>query len=332
MIKAIQDIVISIILVAEEKSYSTGEAAKVIGVSFRTLQRWVYSGKINALKMPNGRYQIRESEVIRISESMRKEIEELNKIQGELVNIIKRKKVAYLRELQVCMEYNHLHENTYEALEVLAEKGDLQSVSYEGNRWYFCNDLNWKEIEPVAVRKKEMLDYYVSYPRNFKMGDTLYDDYSEYFVERALIHAGFVVISKNAYYFNGNSFRQNIGAGRPRDVDFIACVRAKDEYLGIQIKNRLEYPKVEDVHELLDICNTLHILPVLVTRISHPRVYSLINNVGGKIIIFMRYFLKPEFPREKYDFILNELGIPLGVYRNVPDFLVQKFEKLKSEL
>jgi hypothetical protein len=58
----------------------------------------------------------------------------------------------------------------------------------------------------------------------------------------------------------------------------------------------------------------------------------LINNVGGRIVIFKQYFLKPEFPREKYDGIVNDLGIPLGVYRRVPDFLVGKFEKLKPEL
>lgn len=55
-----------------------------------------------------------------------------------------------------------------------------------------------------------MADYYVGYPRNFRSGDTTYDDYSEYFVERALIHAGFKVVSKNAYYFHGNSCRQNL--------------------------------------------------------------------------------------------------------------------------
>jgi excisionase family DNA binding protein len=318
--------------VSNKKSYSTGEAAKQLGVSFRTLQRWITSSKISAVKMPNGRYQIEESEISRIAGSIEKELQELARIKEELVKIIERKEVAYLRELQVCMEYNHLHENTYEALDVLVEKGELKSETFQGNRWYFNGSLNWKDVEPVAIRKKELLDFYVNYPRDFRLRDTAYDDYSEHLVERALIHAGYVVVAKNAYYFNGNSYRQNVGAGRPRDVDFIAHVRTKDQYLGIQIKNRLEYPKVEDIHEFLDICGTLNLLPVLVTRISHPRVYSLINNVGGKIVIFMRYFLKPEFPREKFDGIVNDLGIPLGVYRRVPDFLVSKFEVLKYEL
>jgi len=260
------------------------------------------------------------------------QLEELDRIRKEVLELVKRKKVAYLRELQVCLEYNHLHEDTYEALDVVVEKEELKTKSFQGNRWYYGADLEWEDVEPIALQKKELIDYYMDYPRDFRQGDILYDDYSEFLVERALIHAGYVVVSKNAYYFNGNAYRQAVGPGRPRDVDFIAYLRSKDVYLGLQIKNRLEYPKVPDVHEFLDICHTLHLRPVLITRISHPRVYSLINNMNGKIVIFLRYFLKPEFPHDKFKTIAEDLGIPLGVYRRVPDFSVQKFENLKTEL
>jgi len=316
----------------DEKTYTTRESAKLIGISFRTIQRWIYSVKIYAQKTSSGRYRIQESEIDRLKGVASKELEELNKIRTEVLKLLNKKKIAYLRELQVCMEYSHLHENTYETLNVMVENGSIKSQSYDGNRWYFEGKYKWEDVESLAIQKKELLDYYVDYPCGFKMGDTIYDDYSEFLVERALIHAGFIVSSKNAYYFNGNSYRQNIGAGRPKDVDFIVHERTKEKYLGIQIKNRLEYPKVDDIHEFLDICNTLNLIPVLVTRISHPRIYSLINNVNGKIVIFLRYFKKPEFPKEKFDAITIDLGIPLGVYRRVPDFLVQKFENLKSEL
>jgi len=317
---------------SKEKTYTTGQAARLIGVSFRTIKRWIYSGKISANKTPSGRYCVQESEIVRLKKLMSSELEKLVKIREEVLKLVWKKKVAYLRELQVCLEYDHLHEDTYEALDVVVEKKELKTKRFQGNRWYFRTDLDWKDVEPIALEKKELIDFYVSYPRDFRQGDALYDDYSEFLVERALIHAGYVVASKNAYYFNGNACRQNVGPGRPRDVDFIAYLRSKDEYLGLQIKNRLEYPKIDDIHEFLDICHTLHLRPVLVTRISHPRVYSLINNVGGKIVIFKRYFLKPEFPKDKFKKIVEELGIPLGVYRRVPDFLVQKFEDLKTEL
>jgi hypothetical protein len=49
----------------EKKLYSTGEAAKLLGVSFITVKRWIYAGKIKALKTPSGRYRIPENEIQR---------------------------------------------------------------------------------------------------------------------------------------------------------------------------------------------------------------------------------------------------------------------------
>jgi len=317
---------------SKEKTYTTGEAAKAIGVSFRTIKRWIYSDKLSFEKTPSGRYRILESEINRLKRLMSTKLEELEKIRNEVLKVIQKKKVAYLRELQVCLEYYHLHEDTGEALETLVEKRQVRTKSFEGNRWFFLFDSDWGDVEPIALQKKKLIDFYVSYPRDFKRGESFYDDYSEFLVERALIHAGYVVVSKNAYYFNGNTYRQSIGRGRPRDVDFIAYFRPKDKYLGLQIKNRLEYPKLDDVHEFLDICHTLQLLPVLVTRISHPRVYSVMKNVNGEIVIFKRYLLKPIFPRDKFDNIVGDLGIPLGVYERVPDFLVKKFEDLQAKL
>lgn len=50
----------------EDKLYSTGEAAKLLGISFITIKRWIYSGKIKVIKLPTKRYRIPESEIRRI--------------------------------------------------------------------------------------------------------------------------------------------------------------------------------------------------------------------------------------------------------------------------
>ena len=42
------------------------EACKRLGISFITLKRWIYSGKIRAVKTPTGRWMIPESEIERI--------------------------------------------------------------------------------------------------------------------------------------------------------------------------------------------------------------------------------------------------------------------------
>ena len=42
------------------------EACRRLGISYRTLKRWIYSGKIKAVRTPTGRWMIPESEVERI--------------------------------------------------------------------------------------------------------------------------------------------------------------------------------------------------------------------------------------------------------------------------
>ncbi|MCD6357883.1 MAG: IS607 family transposase [Thermoproteales archaeon] len=42
------------------------EACKRLGISFITLKRWIYSGKIRAVKTPTGRWMIPESEIEKI--------------------------------------------------------------------------------------------------------------------------------------------------------------------------------------------------------------------------------------------------------------------------
>jgi len=49
------------------KSYCRrGRRVGVLGISFITLNRWIYSDKIRAIKTPTGRWMISESEVERI--------------------------------------------------------------------------------------------------------------------------------------------------------------------------------------------------------------------------------------------------------------------------
>jgi hypothetical protein len=53
----------------------------------------------------------------------------------------------------------------------------------------------------------------------------------------------------------------------------------------------------------------------------HPAAFKPIQALGGYIIVFKRYLLQPEFPRDKFKEIVN-MGIPLGVYKLPPEFLV----------
>jgi len=55
------------------------EACKRFGISFITLKRWIYSGKIRAVRTPTGRWMIPESEIERII-SGKVEVEEVRAV------------------------------------------------------------------------------------------------------------------------------------------------------------------------------------------------------------------------------------------------------------
>jgi len=51
-----------------EKLYTTGEVAKIFGVSYAAVKKWAYSGKIKYIKTPGGKYRYPESEIKRLGE------------------------------------------------------------------------------------------------------------------------------------------------------------------------------------------------------------------------------------------------------------------------
>ena len=57
----------------DKKWFTTYEAAKVLGVSPRTVWRWCKSGKIRAGKTPGGYYCIPREELKRVLHKMRGE-------------------------------------------------------------------------------------------------------------------------------------------------------------------------------------------------------------------------------------------------------------------
>jgi excisionase family DNA binding protein len=314
------------------KEFSTSQIAKALEVSTRTIYRWIEGGEIEYSRTVTGRYRFPESELRRILEERKRK--GLDKISEVILKTVKRKKIVYLRELQITLEDIFLHEYVYDECLELVNSGDLNTEIFDENRWFFPKNVNWNEVESLANHKIELMNAYINHPRQFVRRGVIYDDYGEMLVEDALIKTGYIVVSKNAHYFNGKEYHQEEDStpGRKRDLDFIAYERSKDLRIGIQVKNRLEYPRMDDVHLLLDICNTIDLIPVLVTRLSHPRIYSVFEGIRGEVMQTKRYFLQPPFPREKWKQINTELRIPLSIHQWVPDFLLRNFEKLKSKL
>jgi len=309
-------------------TYTTQEAAKLLGVSFITIKRWIYSGRVKAVKDSRGWWRIEEKEIQRLRAELDRQ--SLRDIDAKILGLISSKEVAYLRQVQVCLEEDYLHKDVYAALKRLCPQRLNTNFVY-GNRWYFPKNKLWSDVEQIAKEKQGLMNVYVRHPRRYEKDGVVYMDYSEYLLEKALLTAGYTIVAKDTYYFNGIAYRGNYTAGRPRDLDFIAKIPEKEVFVGVQVKNKMKHPTFEEVSFLLEICRVLHLTPILVGRIIHPSTYPLLKNNGGRALKFKRYFLQPPFPRDKFSEIVD-MGIPLGVYRRCPEFLVSMLIKLKDAL
>ena len=300
----------------EKEWYTTGEAAKVLGVSFRTIKRWIYSGKILATKTAGGHYRIHKDEI----ERLRSQLEDNFAI--DIINLVKSRRVMYFREIQINLEHKYRHYETRDKLRSLVRLKKLNTIYEMNRRWYFSVDVSWNEVKDLAEEKLKLVKVFENYERRFERNGIVYLDYSEYLVEQALIRAGYTVVAKDTYYFNGLVSRIRNGPGRPPDLDFIAAL-PNGGFVGIQVKNRLEYPKSDDINIFIDLCRNLHLKPLLITRQAHPLTIDMIKRLGGWTVIFKQILLKPGFPRDKLE-ALRKLGILVAVYRWPPDYLVKR--------
>lgn len=163
-----------------EKMYTTGTAARLLDVSFITIKRWIYSGKIKAEKN-KGRWLIEEQEI----ERLRKELQNdrSNTLASRLIRIVYEKRVAFQRELQVCLEDDFLHKSTTEALKKLVSGSRLNTLSFGDYRWYYPKSISWNEVENLALEKIRLSLIYINHENRFERDGINYSDYSEYLVE-----------------------------------------------------------------------------------------------------------------------------------------------------
>jgi excisionase family DNA binding protein len=111
----------------EKEWYTTGEAAKILGVSFRTIKRWIYSGKISATRTVGGHYRISKDVIKRL----RSEVED--QFAVDVVTFIDQKRIAYFREVQLNMEDKYRHYETRDKLEWLVRQRKI-NTKYELGR------------------------------------------------------------------------------------------------------------------------------------------------------------------------------------------------------
>ena len=128
------------------------EACRRLGISFRTLKRWIYSGKIRAVKTPTGRWMIPESEVEKIVGG-RVEVEEVRAVIYARVSSSDQKKDL---EHQIQYLTQYCSAKGYRVVDVLSDVASGLKTNRRGLTKLFNYVVN-RQVDVVVVTCKDRL-------------------------------------------------------------------------------------------------------------------------------------------------------------------------------
>ena len=128
------------------------EACRRLGIHFVTLKRWIYSGKIRAVRTPTGRWMIPESEVERIIGG-KAEVKEVRAVIYARVSSSNQKNDLE-RQIQYLMQY--CSAKGYRVVDVLNDVASGLKTNRRGLMKLFNYVIN-KQVDVVAITYKDRL-------------------------------------------------------------------------------------------------------------------------------------------------------------------------------
>jgi putative resolvase len=135
-----------------EKLLPPREASRRLGIHYVTLKRWIYSGKIRAVRTPTGRWMIPESEIERIM-SGRAEIREVKAVIYARVSSSDQKSDLE-RQIQYLTQY--CSTKGYRVVDVLSDVASGLKTNRRGLLELFNYIVN-KQVDVVIVTYKDRL-------------------------------------------------------------------------------------------------------------------------------------------------------------------------------
>ncbi len=135
-----------------EKLLPPREACKHLGISFITLKRWIYSGKIRAVRTPTGRWMIPESEIERIIGG-KEGIKEVRAVIYARVSSSDQKQDLE-RQIQYLIQY--CCDKGYRVVDVLSDVASGLKTSRRGLHKLFNHVVN-KQVDVIVVTYKDRL-------------------------------------------------------------------------------------------------------------------------------------------------------------------------------
>ena len=135
-----------------EKLLPPREACRRLGIHYVTLKRWIYSGKIRAVKTPTGRWMIPESEIERIIGG-KVEAKEVRAVIYARVSSSDQKSDLE-RQIQYLTQY--CSAKGYKVIDVLSDIASGLKTNRRGLMKLFNYIVN-REVDAVVVTYKDRL-------------------------------------------------------------------------------------------------------------------------------------------------------------------------------
>ncbi|KKM01594.1 hypothetical protein LCGC14_1792860 [marine sediment metagenome] len=219
-----------------------------------------------------------------MSDKIKEKVEERSKfwtkLNKEVFNLIREKKIAYIRELQLSLESKYGSYDVGKSIEFLSRRAPLinlgvriEKIRNDNHKFLFRKKEKNELIEIVFQEKKRILEKFE--PITLKLGHWA----EKAFYPRVLKNEGFIIEQISARNYNLIKIKG--------DIDIILTpIPLTKSKIFIEVKNRLS---VYHTHELYKFFNylrefNLNIIPVVIARKIYEKPKELLLEYGGQFI------------------------------------------------
>jgi hypothetical protein len=225
-----------------------------------------------------------------------------------------RREAFFMKQLEVGLEKTYFHWVTVNAINQLLE-GELRAEKYpltQDTQIKFVFHRKLRYHRRVAARKLKIVQEY-SAPKMTRA----YGKQAEVLFFTAFMDKGFRSYGRNTNEYNGKKWTKTA-----EDLDFI--IGTQGTVYGVEVKNRFDYIRAEELNSKLNMCDYLGIKPLFIMRYAPKTYIHRINKRGGFALLFKTQIYPLGFER-LVERINGELGLPVVCTGAIPESTMQRF-------
>lgn len=219
----------------------------------------------------------------------------------------RREQVFFSRQLEVALEDEFFHWVTNRAIRDLEEEGVLRSEERDlpsGGRIKLLWDRRYRYYRRAASAVVELVSRYADPNIGGAIGL-----HGEAMVLEGFARERFVMLGREVREHEGTEWTRS-----DHDLDFL--FGRDDAVYGVEVKNTLGYPELEEIRLKIELCEEIGVRPVFVARMLPKSWMHEINRAGG-FGLLLKYQLYPWTHRDLAREVREKLELPVDAPRRI---------------